>query len=50
MCFVYYLFFCSCVGLTTESDEDLEPFERLARNMEDLTGDGGVMKKVHIIQ
>ncbi|KAF2360057.1 FKBP-type peptidyl-prolyl cis-trans isomerase domain, partial [Trinorchestia longiramus] len=30
----------------SESDDDLEPFEKLARNMEDLTGDGGVVKKV----
>uniref|UniRef100_A0A2P2I7B5 peptidylprolyl isomerase n=2 Tax=Hirondellea gigas TaxID=1518452 RepID=A0A2P2I7B5_9CRUS len=29
-----------------ESDEELEPFERLARNMEDLTADGGVRKKI----
>lgn len=28
------------------ADEDIEPFEKLAKTFQDLTGDGGVMKKV----
>ncbi|XP_018018401.1 inactive peptidyl-prolyl cis-trans isomerase FKBP6, partial [Hyalella azteca] len=30
----------------SDNEDDLEPFEKLARNMEDLTGDGGVLKKI----
>lgn len=30
----------------SDRDEDVTPFKRMARNMEDLTGDGGVLKKI----
>jgi len=30
----------------SDKDEDVTPFKRLARKMEDLTGDGGVLKKI----
>lgn len=30
----------------SDRDEDVTPFKRLARGMEDLTGDGGVLKKI----
>lgn len=32
--------------LLTGSDDEVEPFEKLARKMEDMTGDGGVLKVV----
>ncbi|KAJ7378740.1 Inactive peptidyl-prolyl cis-trans isomerase fkbp6 [Desmophyllum pertusum] len=30
----------------SDKDEDVTPFKRLARGMEDLTGDGGVLKRI----
>lgn len=30
----------------SDRDDDLTPFQRLARGMEDLTGDGGVLKQI----
>ncbi|KAJ8301513.1 hypothetical protein KUTeg_020500 [Tegillarca granosa] len=29
-----------------DEDDDASPFEKMARNMEDISGDGGVMKKI----
>ena len=33
-------------GVEEDEDEDVEPFVLQARGMEDLTGDGGVKKRV----